>query len=264
MPDLPVYSKSVFMRFYSELNDFLKKNLKQKNFEYTFKGQITVKDAIESLGVPHSAVDLVLVNGNSVEFGHRLKQGDQISVYPVFETFDISEISMSGRKPLRETRFIADAHLGKLARDLRMLGFDSLFAKEISDYEIIIKAGIESRIILTRDRDLLKSALVDHGYYVRSLQTREQLIEVIDKFDLWSQFDPFSRCLVCNHELSEVSLSAVVDIVKPDTLSIYRKFYRCCGCERIYWEGSHYNRMMEYINSLKKNDSGDTGNAAPK
>jgi uncharacterized protein len=250
MPEQPVYTKKVFMRFYSELNDFLKKDLKQKNFEFSFKGQITVKDAIESLGVPHSAVDLILVNGNPAGFKYRLKQGDQVSVYPIFETFDISEMSRNGRKPLRETRFIADAHLGKLARDLRMLGFDTLFAKEISDNEIVNRASEENRIILTRDRDLLKSGKVDHGYYIRAVQTREQLKELIDKFDLRSQFDPFSRCLVCNHELSDATLSDVINRVKPETLSIYKNFYQCAGCGRIYWEGSHFERMMDYISTL--------------
>lgn len=245
------WEKTVTLRFYSELNDFLKRDFKQRDFEYTFKGRITVKDAIESLGVPHSAVDLVLVNNQPVGFGQRLKQGDRVSVYPVFETFDISGISNNGRKPLRETRFIADAHLGKLARDLRMLGFDTLFAKEICDRDIIAIACEEKRIILTRDRDLLKSGMVDHGYYVREVQVKEQLKEIIDKFDLWSQFDPFARCLVCNHPLIEINQSEVPDSVKTDIISLYRNFYRCDGCKRVYWEGSHYDRMTGYIQSLK-------------
>jgi len=254
VPEKPVYITTANLRFYSELNDFLRKNLKQKNFEFSFKGQITVKDAIESLGVPHSAVDLVLVNGQSVAFSYKIRQGDQVSIYPEFETFDISEIAMNGKKPLRITRFFVDAHLGKLARDLRMLGFDTLFALGISDHEIISTASNEKRIILTRDRDLLKSDKVDHGYYVRATRSPGQLKEVLAKFDLFSQFKPFTRCLICNGELVETPLDKIRGAVNPDTASIFSIFFQCSLCNRIYWEGSHYEKMKKYIKNLCRND----------
>jgi uncharacterized protein len=244
------YYKTARIRFYAELNDFLRTGQKQKNFDFSFKGQVTVRDAIESLGVPHSAVDLMLVNGLPAPFSQRIHSGDMISVYPEFETFDISGISQIRKKPLRTSRFIVDAHLGKLARELRMLGFDTLFAREISDNEIISLACNERRTIITRDRDLLKSEKVDHGYYVRSTHSGDQLKEVINKFDLYSQFSPFTRCLICNGELFNVTLAEISDKIKPETASVFKDFFRCSGCHRIFWEGSHYERMKNYIEKL--------------
>jgi uncharacterized protein len=247
----PEYLRLVSVRFYAELNDFIRPAQRQKQFDFSFKGQMTVKGAIESLGVPHSAVDLVLVNGNPVGFSCLLKQGDYISVYPEFEALDVSGISKNRKKPLRTSRFILDAHLGKLAKKLRMLGFDSLFAREIIDSEIITRACTEKRIILTRDRDLLKSEKVDHGYYIRATDTERQLKEVILKFDLWSQFDPLTRCLVCNGDLEKADISEVSGQINQETATIYNEFFRCSSCKKIYWEGSHYESMKEYIENLR-------------
>jgi uncharacterized protein len=245
------YTKKVWLRFYAELNDFLRKDRAFKAFEYTYKGKITVRDAIESLGVPHSAVDLVLVNSEPAGFSQIINNGDYISVYPVFESFDISGITFNRKKPLRITRFVLDAHLGRLARQLRMLGFDSVYKPGISDEEIINIAESENRIILTRDLALLKSTRVTHGYYIRSTQTRQQLEEIIGKFDLVNQFEPFTRCLLCNYPLEEVDYEEVKGLVKEDTASIFREFFRCSGCQKIYWEGSHYESMVSEIERLR-------------
>jgi len=244
------YYKTISVRFYAELNDFLKTSLRYREFNWTYKGEIKVKGAVESLGVPHSAVDMVLVNGCPAGFQRRLKHGDHLSVFPQFETFDISGISKVRKKPLRNSCFIVDAHLGKLLRDLRMLGFDSTFAGNLPDEKIIETATTEKRIILTRDRELLKSDKVDHGYYVRATNTKAQLEEVVRKFDLWSQFDPFARCLICNGLLKRVPLEEIRDEINPDAARIFSDFYRCCGCHRVFWEGSHYSSMMKFIEKL--------------
>jgi uncharacterized protein len=244
--------KKVTFRFYAELNDFLPVKQKQQIFDHYYKGTITVKDAVESLGVPHSSIDLILVNSQPADFLQKLKIDDFVSVFPEFETFDISDINRLRKKPLRTSRFMADAHLGKLARDLRMLGFDTLFANNIPDKEIIALAAREKRTILTRDRDLLKSDHVDHGYYVRAIGTQEQLEEVISKFDLFSQFKPFTRCIVCNGKLENVELSEIQEHIKPETIATFSHFFRCAECEKIYWEGSHFMRMSEKINNLSQ------------
>jgi uncharacterized protein with PIN domain len=238
------------VRFYAELNDFIKPVFRQRKIEQPVKGRVTVKNVVESLGVPHSAIDLVLVNGNAVDFGHMVQPGDYISVYPEFESFDISGISRNRKKPLRTSRFIADAHLGKLATKLRMLGFDTLFSGELSDEEIINLAFAQKRIILTRDREMLKSGRVDHGYYVRSVQPARQLKEVIDKFDLGSQFRPFTRCLKCNGNLMKALKKEVENLVPGDIATLFQAFFRCSGCGKIYWEGSHYESMKADIKSL--------------
>lgn len=246
------YIKTGRFRFYAELNDFLRKEHRQKQFEFSFKGNMTVKDAIESLGVPHTSVDLILVNSQPVGFGHKLKQGDYISVYPEFEVFDISEVSKNGKRPLRKTRFVLDAHLGKLTRKLRLLGFDSVYRNDITDEEIIFIANSEKRIILTRDKGILKSGKVSHGYFIRATHPDDQLKEIIDKFDLRSQFNPFTRCLVCNSELTEVSLTVIRDEINSATATIFKDFYQCTGCKRVYWEGSHFDRMMGFIKEIQE------------
>lgn len=249
------YIRKVTIRFYAELNDFIRPVYRHKPSLYLFKGRITVRGAIESLGVPHTAVDLVLVNGRPSGFSRILDHGDHLSVYPEFESFDISGISKNRKRPLRTSRFILDAHLGKLTKKLRLLGFDSLFAGSLRDDEIIDTATAGKRIILTRDRELLKSDRVDHGYYIRSTNTEAQLTEVIAKFDLSSQFDPFTRCLECNGDLGKARLSDVQELIKPDTARFFHEFFRCSACGRIYWEGSHYRSMKEFISKLDKADA---------
>ena len=165
----------IHIRFYAELNDFLPQYQKKLSFKHTFNGNMSIKDMIESIGVPHTEVDLILVNGKSVYFTFRPKNQDQISVYPIFESMDITDINRLRPKPLRKTKFILDVHLGKLAKYLRMIGFDALYENNYNDPFIIKTAQTERRIILTRDLGILKNKLVTHGYFIRSIKPKEQL-----------------------------------------------------------------------------------------
>src|SRR5262249_47787352 len=156
-------------RFYEELNDFLPLEKKKNSFLYSFSETASIKDIIESLGVPHTEVDLIVVNGESVDFSRQLTQGDHVSIYPVFEAFDISPIIKLRPAPLRNTRFILDVHLGKLARYLRLLGFDTFYETHCDDAQIISIAKNEHRIILTRDVGILKNKQVTHGHWMRAI-----------------------------------------------------------------------------------------------
>ncbi len=238
------------LRFYEELNDFLPKEKKKTSFPCIFSGNPSVKDLIESLGVPHVEVDLILVNGNPVNFSYKVNDEDNISVYPVFESLDIKGITHLRQKPLRNIRFILDEHLGKLAKYLRLCGFDTLISKEYTDNEIVIISVSEKRIILTRDRQLLKNRQVTHGCWIRSVHTDEQVIEVFRRFDLKNIVKPFSRCLECNSLLIEVSKDDIQDRLLPDTRKYYENFRKCPGCDRIYWEGSHFERMKKMLGKL--------------
>ncbi len=253
------YFKTVRLRFYAELNNFLPQKERQKSFDYSFPGPITVKEVIESMKVPPAEVDLILVNGGPVGFDYHLNEADYISVYPVFEQFDISAISQLRKIPLRITKFILDAHLGKLAKYLRMFGFDTLYENNYPDEMIRKIAEQESRIILTRDRDLLNHKDVTHGYFVRAIHPKDQLTEIIAKFDLASQTDPFARCLECNHSLEDAEKESIQKEVDPDTYRIYNSFYRCPGCRKIYWEGSHYEHMKEFIEKNLNNRGSKDG-----
>jgi uncharacterized protein len=237
-------------RFYEELNDFLPSMKRKISFVFSFKGNPSVKNIIEEMGVPHTEIDMILVNGNSVDFSYRLRNGDQVSIYPVFESLNISNVQRLRPAPLREPKFVLDVHLGRLSKYMRLCGFDSLFKKDLNDREIINISASEYRIILTHDRDLLKAKLVSHGYWIRSSGPEEQLIEVLKRFDLKKNLNPFTRCLECNGMLQNVSKKDIIDLLQPRTRNYYTEFKKCAGCGKIYWEGSHYERMKNFIQTV--------------
>ena len=243
-------------RFYEELNDFLPAENRKITFPYHFNGRPSVKDSIEALGVPHVEVDLILVNGQSVDFARHLLDGDRVSVYPVFESFDVTDVTHLRPQPLRRPQYILDVHFGGLARYLRMLGFDTTYNTNWDDNEIIEMSVQEKRIILTHDIELLKDGRVAHGYWVRSSGTHNQVREVFKRFDLYKTVKPFSRCLVCNAILQAVDGETVKDRLPYETLRIYNEFHECSGCGRVYWKGSHYDKMQSFLENLKASDNG--------
>lgn len=234
-------------RFYAELNDFLPPEMRQRDIQYRFFGSPTVKDAIEALGVPHVEVDLILANGEPVDFSYHLVDGDRIAVYPVFESLDISGVSRLRPTPLREVRFVADVHLGKLVRILRLLGIDVSQPGDPADEELVRISREEKRILLTRDRHLLKHGKLTHGYFVRSDEAVEQAREVLRRFDLWGQVSPFSRCPVCNGVLEPVAKEEVLERIPPRTAAWLEEYSRCRGCGKLYWPGTHYRRLEELL-----------------
>ncbi len=239
--------KQATFRFYEELNDFLPVKKRKVDIVYKFKGNPGIKDAIQANGGPHVEVDMILVNGQSVDFNYKLRDNDRVSVYPVFETLDISEVTHLRSKPLRVTKFILDVHLGKLAKYLRMCGFDTAYFNECDDMSIIRIALDEHRIILTCDKGILKVGKVTHAYYVRSRHPRQQFVEVLKHFDLYSSILPFSRCIKCNGELIITDKEKIIDALKPDTIRFFNSFLQCQQCGNIYWKGSHYESMVRFI-----------------
>jgi uncharacterized protein with PIN domain len=244
--------KRARFRFYAALNDFLPPARRQVSFTHVFQGRVSIKDMIESLGAPHTEVDLVLVNGESVDFAYLAQDGDRVSVYPLFESLDVAPLTRVRPEPLGEPRFVLDTHLGKLASYLRMLGFDTLYRNDYSDEELARLSSAEGRILLTRDRGLLKRALVQRGYCVREMQPRKRLLEVLRRFDLLEAIAPFRRCIRCNGALRPVSKQAIAHRLPPQTLQYYDEFRVCEGCEQVYWKGSHYQRMEEFIRRVVK------------
>ena len=242
--------KEFRIRCYAELNDFLPSRQRQKSFVYALKTPVAVEEVIESLGIPRSEVDLVLVNSQPALFSQRLFEHDHISIYPTFGTLDISSLKDAVDPPLRTTRFILDAHLGKLAKYLRMLGFDSLYRNDYKDREIIQQAAEDGRIILSRDRQLLTSKEVTHGYYVRSVDKHDQLREVVRKYDLYNQFRSFTRCMTCNNELVPKDKEEIGHLVPCDTAKHFNEFFFCPDCRKVFWKGSHFQRMEALIRDL--------------
>jgi hypothetical protein len=238
---------NAIFRFYEELNDFLPSKYRKVSFAHTFNGKPSIKDAIESLGVPHTEVDLILINGVSVDFAHPLHSGDAVSVYPVFEAFDISQLTRLRPRPLRTAAFVLDVHLGRLAAYLRILGFDSLYRNDYDDPEIIRISLHQGRIILTRDLGILKQRRVTHGYWLRSQRPSEQLREVIDHLDLAGSAAPFTRCPACNGLLEHVAKNVVEELLPPETRRHYDDFSRCFECGKLYWKGSHYEKLLRLV-----------------
>jgi uncharacterized protein with PIN domain len=234
---------SVTIRFYEELNDFLPARHRKVPVSVEFAQGCTAKAIIEDLGVPHTEVDLIIANGRSVGFEYRLNDADMVSVYPMFESWDIGGLSRVRAAPLRETRFALDVHLGKLAKLLRMFGFDAQYSNAITDEELARLARAEKRIILSRDRGLLKRRTVTHGYLVRSAAPRRQLAEVLRRFDLAGSLRMFSRCMECNLPLSRVDKASITALLPAVVALTYNDFSRCPGCGRVFWRGTHWERM---------------------
>lgn len=239
-------------RFYAELNDFLPDENRGKELTRHFSVSGSVKDFVESFGVPHTEVDLLLANGKPVDFSYQVSDGDRISVYPVFESLDISSVSRVRPAPLRAIRFLLDVHVGRLAAYLRMAGFDALYGKQASDAELAEIVTREGRVLLTRDRYLLMRTAVERGYWVRSTVPKQQLLEVVKRFDLVGSMRPFTRCLACNAVLEEASRESVLERLPPK-IKDKDVFHVCPGCQRVYWEGTHYERMSTLLAWVKAN-----------
>ena len=234
-------------RFYEELNDFLPPQCRKRDIAVEIDRARSVKDAIESVGVPHPEVDLVIVDGESVGFGRVLRGGERVAVYPMFERLDIAPLQRLRPRALRDPRFIADAHLGKLARHLRMAGFDVVCDERAGDEAIVRTARETRRTILTRDKAMLRRRDVERGYFVRSDAADVQLGEVIAALQLETALRPFTRCRECNVMLEELSRDALPATVPAAIPSLYDAFKRCPRCGRVYWPGSHYARMQRLL-----------------
>jgi uncharacterized protein with PIN domain len=239
----------VSIRLYQELNDFLPRDIRAE-FDAGFAPGCTVKALIEDLGVPHTEVDLILVDGESVGFSHRLHDGERISVYPVFESWDIGGLTKVRPRPLRVIRFVCDVHLGKLASFLRLFGFDTGYGNDLGDEELLAISLAQERIILTRDRGLLKRRETTHGYCVRSTRPRDQVREIFRRFDLTGQIRPFSRCISCNERLEPVEKARIASGLPPIVADRYDRFSRCPRCGKVFWRGTHWERMKVFADEV--------------
>jgi uncharacterized protein with PIN domain len=242
----------VDVRAYAELNDFLPPESRGVTVRRPFRGHQTVKDVLEAMGIPHTEVDLILVNGSSRGFGHRPSVGDRIAAYPMFEALDVGSIARLRPAPLRDTRFVVDVNLGRLARLLRVLGFDVWWSSDADDATLAGVSLHEQRILLTRDRGLLKRRAITHGLFVHSQDGEEQTLEVLRRLDLAQRLAPFTRCVRCNGALAAVPKEEVTDRLEPLTRQVYAEFSRCTQCGRIYWAGSHHDRLVALVERLRR------------
>lgn len=247
-------SFTVRLRFRGDLDFFLGARAGQAVIERQITEKTSIKDVIEACGVPHPEVDLILVDDQTVGFDHTLANDAKVEVFPVE-----SRRTDPAEKRLQATgisRFAADGHLGRLTRDLRLLGFDVAYDQLADDRQLLEVMARENRALLTRDRRLLMHAIVQHGYCPRSQNPGEQTIEVIRRFDLSDLIAPFTRCLRCNAPLEEAAKAEIIDKLEPLTKIYYHQFRRCPGCKQIYWSGSHFPKLQRRIEEIRSRARG--------
>lgn len=235
------------IRFIGKLGIFLSPEKRSRTFSHTVKGMPSIKDTVEALGVPHPEIDCLVVNGRPVDFAYQIKGGEKIRVYP-----DGTKVKSAGVKRLRgryssRPKFILDVHLGKLARHLRLLGFDTLYQSDLTDRQIVecVKKG--KRIVLTRDIGLLKNKAIQYGYFVRTTDAIAGLKEIVKRYRLRGCAQPFTLCLNCNGKIVRTAKTKVLAQLPPETKKYYTAFYRCRSCGKVYWKGAHYRRLSAII-----------------
>lgn len=236
-------------RFHGSLNFFLPPTRQDQPFAHEFAWKGSIKDRVESLGVPHPEIEALIVNGRAVDFTYIIQSGDHIEVYGA-DTQPLTEpIPLRPPYPGRPA-FVLDQHLGRLAAYLRMLGFDTLYRNDYHDEELAQISDEQTRILLTRDIGLLKRGRVLYGYYVRDTNRHRQLAEITRRFQLQPLVAPFKHCMKCNGLLESVH-KAQIDQHLPDaTAHYYDEFHRCGSCGRVYWKGPHYQRMQSLMDEI--------------
>lgn len=242
---------SAEFRFYGALKTLLPEASRSQPIHHEFRGRPSIKDRIETLGVPHTEVAHVLIDGDFASLSRRLVGGERVRVYGA----DCPPTEQPPRPlnagPGGQPRFVADVNLGRLARLLRLLGFDTLYSNKYADAEIAAISAAESRILLTRDRRLLMRRMVEYGYFVRSDEPKEQATEVLERFGLKTLTRPFRRCVRCNGRVSAIAKEKVLPQLEPKTRRFYEHFWQCVRCGQVYWEGSHMQGLKKLLNRLE-------------
>ena len=236
--------------FFDGLESLLVHKYRAAPVVYRFRDHPGVKDPIESMGIPHTEVDIILANGRSVGFDYQLSHGDTIAVYPPFATVPAVPLVRLSQAITPPGTFVLDVHLGKLARRLRLLGFDTLYRNDFTDTELLRLAIEQERILLTRDLGILKHRHLAQGTLVRSDYVDEQVRQVLARYQLHSQIRPWLRCMICNGLIKTVTKAEVVHRLEPKTRRYYEEFRRCTGCRQLYWKGSHHEKIEKWLASM--------------
>ena len=210
-----------------------------------------VKDMIEACGVPHTEVGAIVADGVPIGFSHIPAPEARVSVAAPSPPVDVTRPTLLRPHAFDSVRFVVDVNVGKLASLLRMLGMDTCYRNGIDDAEIAEVAERQSRIVLTKDKALLKRRCIVFGRLVRERLPDRQLVEVVRFFGLAGPFIPFSRCLLCNAPLEAVAKAEIIHRLEPKTKKYYHRFTRCPDCDRIFWHGSHHDEMAARLRALE-------------
>jgi uncharacterized protein len=224
---------SVVLSFGGDLGFFIKGARPEEPVLRVLAHKTSVKDIIEACGVPHPEIDLIICNGKPVDFSFQLETDAHLDVHPV-SSESLPEFRLQERNV---QAFVADGHLGKLAREQRDADDRCLLATMIQ----------ENRALLTRDRPLLMHRVVKNGYYPRSQDPLQQTVEVIRRFGFGQKIAPFTRCLRCNGLLTRVAKESVMSRLEPLTRIYYNDFQKCSQCNNVYWRGSHADKLHQQV-----------------
>lgn len=237
-------------RLYAGLNDLVRSSAENGLTIVEIAGHETVKHLIEALGIPHTEIELILVNGSSAGIDYIVQVGDRVAVYPHFSTFELEQFPDGDQAVFKKPQFVLDVHLGRLAELLRMLGFDCRYQNDYDDLQLVQISKTENRILLTRDRGLLKRKAVTSGYLIRSKIPEQQAVEVIRRYQLISDINLLSRCAKCGGLLKTVSKEEVNNQLEPITRAHYQNFQQCESCQQIFWKGSHYSQLDDMLQGI--------------
>lgn len=229
----------ITLTVHGKLNDFLPNHSIENSVQVPFNQKTALKHIVEVIGIPHPEVGIVQVDGHEAGLNYAVQDGDQVHIFPRV----VAELHYSAEGP----KFVLDNHLGKLADYLRLLGFDVVYAKDWPDGDIAQYAHEQSRILLTRDRGLLKRKIVADGYCVRADDPEQQLAEVVAQYRLNNYVTPFQRCSRCNGKLAPARKEDIIEQLQPLTRKYYDEFTQCAGCGQIYWKGSHFQHMQNML-----------------
>lgn len=240
------------LQFTDPLMVFLKKRRHNSPIFCALNRKTTIKDIIESYGVPHTEVGQIMADGVAMNFDWYPENNHTIKISHIVPPFDVYRPSLLRQTPIGAIKFIVDVNVGRLAQLLRLIGMDTAYIPEALDAEIADKAARERRIVLTKDVGLLKRKCIVFGKFVRAIHPEEQLKEVVDFFGLQGPFSPFSRCLLCNGPIADVAKETVIHRLEPKTILYYHTFRRCQVCGQIYWRGSHYDRLASLLMDISR------------
>ncbi len=234
--------RSLQIRLIGSLNEFLPPNRRDRTIQMVFQGNQTYKHLIESIGVPHPEIAAIQVNDSPGELNQIALENCRLDVYPY----------PPGDPRIRPASvgFVLDGHLGKLASYMRILGFDVRYHFDANDETLAAISAAENRILLTRDRGLLERKQVLFGYWIRVQDSRQQLLDVVHRYDLMGEIHPFTRCPKCNGSLNAVDKESIAADLLPNTLAFYHQFWQCAECRQVYWQGSHYQHIQNWLNGF--------------
>jgi uncharacterized protein with PIN domain len=228
-PELPLE-----LRFAAELRMFLPPANRAGPVRAATDGTSSLGHVVESAGVPLTEVGLLLVNDRPVRPSYQPRAGDRIVVEAI-----------SRPQPQAEPMFLLDVHLGALARRMRLMGLDTAYSNDLDDDALIELANSSRRVLLTKDRGLLRRRSLWLGAYVRGVSADDQLADVLGRFA--PPLAPWTRCLACNGPLISVPKSQVEEHLRAGTRRTYDRFCRCTDCRRVYWRGAHSRRLAAII-----------------